>query len=1083
MKGLSSILRGVGLVLIAASILIASLAANVFAQSVAPDHGKQADGSSVAAAYRALHRKNTRLAERRFRAVLAHSPDNGPALAGMGYIAMRRQDFAAALHWLEKAERHGQHNAGIRHAVAVSRFWLEMKTANSALEHHQLHTAETAARRALALRPDDSGATLLLARILAADGRLAAALALDRQVAVADPANVEAWSGWLKTSASLHQPRPVLAVLDRLPPAAGAKLRRNFEFLAAFSDVAAAAGHPNDAENAVHDALALPAGAASPQRRRQAMLQLAWLYMASRNYDRARQTFRELLAQQPDNVAAWQGIVLARHLHGHNEEAWQSYREMPPSVRAVSQQDPSFLRLLAGIDQSRGRLEQTNVLLNAARKRLDAMGQPTPAELLRQQAGVMLTLQQPEAAVSLYRAALARNPKDAASWYGLLNALHLAGKNREAAAAQLQMSESVRDVLESDPALSAAYFRTMASVEQSTGNLPQALVWLKRLDAVEVRESGAEQSGHLVDLRLREGWLEYNLHQDDAAERTARELREALASPSSLTGDQRQQIADLTANLAVRRATALTAQGKRRQAVHVLDIAARQVRGNAKARIRLATGYLTAGEPAVSIAIYQSVDMRNATVGDMKAAIGAAMETRRKNLAQQWLARTLASYPKDPGLLLLAGEFAQSNGNLPLAKKYLRAVLAASREHPASSATNDSSGSTQRRAADLLATIESSYSNWLGATAYLNHVSGTPGVVQLTDIEIPVETSIFLGERVRLTAIARTVRLDSGDYSGLPSEPLGTLAPGVPAASSAVTGVGGTVQLATRDLAAGVGVTPSGFPVRNITAAATLHVPRNPWTLSFDRASIRESQLSYASLHDPAAPGNIWGGVVANLGTVQYARGNARSGWYATVSAGAVTGSHVRTNPQVSGDGGAYWQVWARPSAAFRLGMNFYGQHNTRNELFYTYGHGGYFSPNYFLLPSAPLTVTGHEGTRLRYQFAGSLGAQIYSERSSPWYPLDAALQSARGNPVFPAHSTFGLSYGTEDRAGYLLGQHWRVEAFFRADNAQSYNRQLGGVSLHYLFRAQRSRLSHIAGASGTAGWFPHSGLRPYLVP
>ncbi|HEY5315675.1 MAG TPA: tetratricopeptide repeat protein, partial [Pirellulales bacterium] len=227
MKKVFPTVRCVVVVLLAATVLIARPTANLLAQSVASDKGKLADGRTVAAAYRALQQKNASLAERRFREVLAHSPGDGSALAGMGYIAMRRQDFVSALYWLKKAERHGQHNAGLRHAIAIARFWLQMNAAESALSHHQLQAAETSARKALAIQPRNPNATLLLARVLAADGRLPAAIVLDRQVAVADPASAEAWSGWLKTSTALHQPQPPLAAFDRLPPNAQAHLRQN----------------------------------------------------------------------------------------------------------------------------------------------------------------------------------------------------------------------------------------------------------------------------------------------------------------------------------------------------------------------------------------------------------------------------------------------------------------------------------------------------------------------------------------------------------------------------------------------------------------------------------------------------------------------------------------------------------------------------------------------------------------------------------------------------------------------------------------------------------------------------------------
>jgi hypothetical protein len=57
------------------------------------------------------------------------------------------------------------------------------------------------------------------------------------------------------------------------------------------------------------------------------------------------------------------------------------------------------------------------------------------------------------------------------------------------------------------------------------------------------------------------------------------------------------------------------------------------------------------------------------------------------------------------------------------------------------------------------------------------------------------------------------------------------------------------------------------------------------------------------------------------------------------------------------------------------------------------------------------------------------------------------------------------------------VGEHWRLGAFFSANNSDKYNQQVGGFSLHYLFRAQQSSAFHMPES------LPHSGLRPYLLP
>lgn len=1039
-------------------------------------------GGADQAAYDALHRKNFLLAGQRFRAILKHHPRDAAALAGMGFLAMQQQDFSGALGWLHSAERRGLRNPGIRSAITTCRFWIRMNAASAALAADRPNDAEAAAQAALAIEPGSVDARLLLAQIFAGSGRREAASTLYLRIIEENPRATSmlaaAWAGWLKTSVALGQSRAALVAVDGLPASERAGLRQNAQFLAALSQVYAAAGRTGEAEAALAAALRLPSTALTPPQRTGIALEYAALCVEDHHYDCADLRYRALRASDPASLPAWEGLVLTEHLRGDAAAALQTVRQMPAKVHAAAFSDPSFLMLLAGIEQSQAKLTEARADLLEAEHRFAQENKPPTLAWLEQLAGIDLALHQSELAAALYRRALTRSPDDAAAWAGLLSALHQAGRDQEAEAVEQQLPNLTREKFDHpSPAStgeSETYFQTMASVEQSLGKLKAALAWLRKMDAL----AETAQSESSVDVQLQEAWLEYNLDRDQRAEAELERLRSHLHALGKSTANQRAQVDDLTANLAVRRATHLTAASQRSQAVKVLDTAAQQVQGNSNARVRLATGYLTAGAPATSIAIYQSVDMRTATIGDLKAAIGAAIETKRTNLAESWLQQALASHPDDAGLLLLAGEFARSKGNLPLAEQYLRAALAAPRIQDTNPAGKLSGPpDAQRQAALLLDSIRAAYSGWLGATAYLNHFIGTPGTTQLTDVELPVEASIPAGSSIRITAVARTVHVDSGAYAGNPGQPLGTLAGTTAAPSVPVTGVGGNLQLATRTAAVSAGLTPTGFPVMNFTAAAIYHALHNPWTISFSRDSIRQSQLAYAGLHDPAQPANTWGGVVANLATAQYALGNQNSGWYAVASAGAVTGRHVETNPQFTGDGGVYWGAWSRPSASLRVGLNFYGQHNAHDELFFTYGHGGYFSPQYFLLPAVPLTLTGDARGRLHYELAGSLGLQIFKEASAPYFPLDPGIQSARGNPMYPAQSTFGVNYGAQGKVDYLLGDHWKFDAFFSANNAAKYNQQIGGVSLHYLFRRQRSS------ASQSARWFPYSGLRPYLVP
>lgn len=1076
--------------------------------------------AQTAAAYRALQQKDTALAEGKFRQVLAQRPNDGPAAAGMGFVALQRQEFSSAVRWLELAERHGDRDGGVHSALLTARFWQCMAASQSAMTDHDPQQAEAQLHTALQLQPESSVAILALARLLAATGRQAQALPLFRELALrgggrgpgsrndapAPPDAVEAWSGWLATSTGLRDSADALAAYRDLSPEAKEQLSASPTFLAGLAQAYLATGQRSRAEEVLLRGAQLPSAASGPPQRLQFLLQYAALRSDDGQYDSAQQAYRDVLTSSSPQVdpdmnverSAWQGLVLIEHREGRDAAGLQLWKRAPSAVRRGSMDDVSFLLLLAAMQQSQKDYSSAQALLQQAQLKLQKESASPSLAWLRQSAALDLDLHRPDAAMGLYKTVLVRTPDDIAAWIGLLRAYSDAGQYRQAIATGNAMPEALRARLRNDTAYfqdhAATYFRTMASSEQALGHPQAALDWLQQMDAV----AGSHHMQVPADMQLQQAWLQYDLRQDDASFANLRLLRKRLSADHSATADQQEQMAELSANLAVRRATRLAKSGHRPQALQVLDTASDTVGNLTVPRLRLAAGYLAAGAPATAVAIYQSVGLRQATSADKRAAIGAAMQCKQEDLAQAWLQQGLAERPHDAGLLLLAGTFEHSKGRDAVAKNYLRAALAASSSVPASDpgnvAANGNGASPaparqtlaeadqiHRKAAELLASIRASHSGWIGGTPYLSHILGTPGTTQLSDVEVPVEISLPISGRVRSTAVIRTAYLDSGHFYPNPALPLGTLPPSASADSAPATGVGGSLQFATRSFAASIGATPAGFPVENFTAAASLRGPHNPWSVSFVRDSIRESQLSYAGLHDPAQPARVWGGTIANLATLQYALGNSHAGWYVNAGGGAVTGKHVALNSQVTGDAGAYWQIGSRgPSSvakSLKLGINFYAQHNAHNELFFTYGHGGYFSPQYYLLPAVPLTYTARPSARLHYELSGSLGMQILQQAAAANFPLDATLQAARGNPVYPAQFSLGVNYGAQAKVSYLKGRHWLLGAFFSANNASDYNQQIGGLSLRYLFREQHASTDH------NSGWFPYSGLRPYRVP
>jgi cellulose synthase operon protein C len=423
---------------------------------------------------------------------------------------------------------------------------------------------------------------------------------------------------------------------------------------------------------------------------------------------------------------------------------------------------------------------------------------------------------------------------------------------------------------------------------------------------------------------------------------------------------------------------------------------------------------------------------------------------------------------------------------------------------------------TPRDEAEMqLRSLESGYSGWVGGTGLVNYRSGDLGYDRLSALEAPFELSFPLGYNARLSVIVKPVFLDSGQADGTSivqveesttagrslvtiPQPLGTLLnTGASTSSTSTTtaatpppqqnaaGIGGEVQLAFPHLSMAVGYTPWNFLVANMTGRAQWRPANGPFTFSFVRDSVKDTQLSYGGLRDPGTaslsfPGSIWGAVISNQGNFQYSRGDAQSGFYVGAGGQYLTGYRVQTNSRIDGSGGAYWRIWTLPEFGnLSIGANFFGMHYAHNEQAYTFGMGGYFSPQAYFLANIPFTWTGHSQTRWHYEVLGGLGVQAFQHDTTPLFPLatEKATEVSLNNAALPALTSVGPNYNLRGTMAYQISPHWFAGGFLSANNSRNYASVSAGFSIHYMFRPQPST------ATGPTGIFPTEGLRPFTVP
>jgi tetratricopeptide (TPR) repeat protein len=385
--------------------------------------------------------------------------------------------------------------------------------------------------------------------------------------------------------------------------------------------------------------------------------------------------------------------------------------------------------------------------------------------------------------------------------------------------------------------------------------------------------------------------------------------------------------------------------------------------------------------------------------------------------------------------------------------------------------------------------IIAGYSPWLGGTGFVSHRSGTAGFDSLTALDAPFEASASLGRGARITVVSNPVFLDSGAPTTSPLLPGGVVERLGTAPASAVltqqnaTGVGGEVQLATSNFAVSGGYSPYGFLVSNVIGRLNWKPANGPFTFTATRDSIKDSQLSYSGLHDPgsAGPGyegNIWGGVIATGGDVQFGASQPNSGFYVSGGGQYINGVHVQTNHRYEGDAGAYWRVKEVPDEGnLTLGVNFFGMHYTYNSNFFTYGQGGYFSPQAYYLANVPFSFQGRYGANVHYSVVAAFGVEAFQQDSAPFFPLDTALEVGNNNPSYSAETVVSGNYDFHGEMAYHLSDHWFAGGFLALNNTRNYDNQVVGFFVRWDSKEQRES------DLGPTGLYPWDGLRPYLAP
>jgi len=1026
-------------------------------------------------------------AQARLEQIVQDSPRSVAAMSGLGYIAMKREDFAGAAEYFEVAAAASPKDKQIQTALDSARFFLHVQAGTRALNANDSARAKAEFDQAFALRPNDLIAVRGLAGSQLKLGDKAATLPLFQRLTKAEPNNADNWRGEFEAKVAKDGPKAGLDLLKKMPPAVLKTLMAGigFKLTVAFAHIEA--NDKAEAEKIVALAMSqLKADAAALSADEK--LQLAGLLLTLDRTAESEEIFREASVKTPQNPAVWEGLLSAQMKAGHEQAAYSALVSIPESTYQEGLKRSGFLRAAAVLQAKYGAPGVAEELL---RKVLALPMQPQEREgALLMLASAALTKGDAKQAADVAAQLVEASPQNTDGWKLLISAKQQQKLSSEASEIAKRIPPGPSAKLQDDP----DFIALLAAVEDASGETDAALRSVK----AAIERFDAIHKAPPVGLQLQLAWLLLNSGGDE------KELYSTLTTlrmRHDVTPDQTRGFQEIWSVWIRRRAEKARRDVDFKTQVAILDAGAKLLPKDKEIRDALAGALLGAGETRRAFNAYKGILAGAPTAEEFAAAVGAAIKLNEP-VAQQWLRIGLQRFPQEPSLLELAGRQAASKGEYTKAQLYWRQAITVGdlqtsrKAGTAALSPND----PQRSLANLLvgqevilpngeiaketpgveapgtfglfpfidqkkpkalteqvheelSALDGRNAPFLGGGPNIEARGGRAGFEQRTLVEGDIEASVVLGSAVRLGLAATPTQITAGASDGSSELRLGMLPQGVAFDKLSATGVGLSGQLSTETLGLWAGITPRGFLVQNIVGGFRFRPANGPLTFTFSREALRDTLLSYAGVRDPVS-NQVFGGVVANSAAARADFGNENAGYYFGGGYQQLQGVNVEANKRYDGLAGGYRRILSRAEGDLNIGIFALGLHYDNNLRYFTFGQGGYFSPQRYFLVGVPVTWRGVWHRRLQYTLSGSVGPQIFREDDSPYFPTNALLQG-RDGPYYPGITSTGINFNTDFRWLYQFNENWFLGGLLNINNARNYTSQSLSFYLRYSPKAR----------------------------
>lgn len=1003
---------------------------------------KNVGGAEKGAGFSALNSGDVGGAQSSFEKVLSANPQDADALAGMGYVAQRAGRYQEAADYLQRAAQLGGDQGSARQQQADdARFYAQLANAQQALKSGNSAQA-LALSEPLAQADGEKGiaARLFRADVQRRSNQLDQAEQTYRSVLQSDASNRSAKEGLFYVLRQQNRSAEANTLLGSLP----ASVRQSVT----------------------------PQANGADTLRQQAKRQLA-----AGNNAAAIATLQQGVQRYPTD--GWLRLDLAR-LYRQQGEPLQAANVMQPVMRSGASSSELYAGALNASES--GGWQQASVLLSripaaAQTREMRALAQRVNFNLQMSTADQYLSQGANAAAANTLKALAVNPPSNPADAGNLAQKLAQAGDLTTAVSVvRTNMQRGVQGnagdyaaqvTVLNQAGLSAEAQRFLSSPELQARSTPTQLAAMRNGYLINEVDRLRQQRQYAAAYDKLIGALQQDpqnrdlmfamarLYQDGKMNRDAGVVYDYLMTQDTPTQDARVGAINVAlAQNNVQRANTLT-RGLN-SATQTPD------RLLLLARVAEANGEHSEAMRYLRSARGQLIGLQGAQPGSMPTVGGLA----------------LADNPFIDRNTSPVGRSASRYGTV-LPWQVAPVTTSASPEQAEGDTTVSNASQTLRQIDTMMDSLQEKTASWSQGMVQVRGRDGESGLSKLTEAKAPLTFSTVPFGESRFDFTMTPVSLTAGSAAGDAWRRFGTNAltqgrvvaaggatlndvPNATTDSQTASGVELNLALKGDSYKVDLGSTPLGQDLSTLVGGVQWSPKLTDFLtliLTGERRAITDSLLSYVGAEDKTS-GKRWGRVTKNGGNALLSYDNGDAGFYAGAGAYSYLGENVASNNNLQATAGAYVRPYHADDRELKVGMSLSWMDFSKNLSYFSYGQGGYFSPQNYASVSFPVDFS-RQYDDLKVRLGGSVGYQSYSQDKSAYFPDDASLQSqleglaADGSvksAYYSGSSKNGVGYNLHAGADYKLNKEVTIGGQLGYDTFGDYNESSAQLYVRYLF-------------------------------